>query len=181
MKENELSNIQSVQFIVASPKVLFSKHAGSILSQSEPIIELEKSDLEKAKKAYHDILLSIITATTTTSAIPTTAATATVSAEIEENDVHENNENHALCLKKENLCDLLVNYGIITKKYDKNMIMNIIEKLYINSPLYINKIDENKWISVLQLFYAPSYNYGQRLRMLAGRGEVDDMCELIIR
>jgi hypothetical protein len=42
-------------------------------------------------------------------------------------------------------------------------------------------VDERKWLTLLEEFQAPAYHYGQRLRKLCGRGQIEELSELVVR
>lgn len=75
------------------------------------------------------------------------------------------------------LYNLLLNDNFISKDFDKEIVENVIERYY-KGP---QDMDERIFLQFLQSFKAPAYNYGQHLRRNAGRGKVDQLCDLIIR
>lgn len=56
----------------------------------------------------------------------------------------------------------------------------IVERI-VNRRLENELVDERKWLTFLEEFQAPTYHYGQRLRKFCGRGQIDELSELIVR
>ena len=140
LTEEQQQNLLTIKFHTPQIKEIISLHSGSILSHSEPIIELPQTLEKKGRDLF--------------------------------------NQYEELCGKngyilKEKLLEMLIGYG-----YDRNheIISEIIEKR-----CKIQQLDERGWLTFLEQFQAPAYYYGQRLRQYAGRGQVQEVCELIVR
>jgi Ankyrin repeats (many copies) len=145
------SNLLSVAFTQATVTTICSKHSGSILAQNEPQVQLSVHNTEKA--------LEVFRANLTTSELTSEAV------------------GGKLIARPARIYDLLLNCGLVSSSFDKDVVMEVIARLY-QGP---SEIDEKAFIKFLESFQAPAYNYGQRLRRNAGRGELRDVTDLIIR
>ena len=73
--------------------------------------------------------------------------------------------------------DLLISAKLVSDKHEKGNIIDLIERIY-SGP---SEMDEKAFLDFITSFMAPTYYYGQRLRKNAGRGELTDFTELIMR
>lgn len=152
MNENrDTSNLLSVTFTQATVKIICSKHSGSILAQNEPHVPLSSHNVEKALEVFRANLIT---------------------SELANESVGDK-----LTVRPSKIYNLLLNCGFVSSLFDKDVVVEVIARLY-QGPL---EIDEKAFINFLESFQAPAYYYGQRLRRNAGRGELRDVTDLIIR
>lgn len=76
-------------------------------------------------------------------------------------------------ITSDKLLEMLNLYGY---NINNDILIQIIKK-YSDKEQY----DERNWLTLLEKIQAPSYYYGQRLRQYAGRGQIQEVCELIVR
>jgi hypothetical protein len=146
------SNQQRVIFPKLPVKQIVSYHSSTILANDEPTIELSDEKYDEIKSAYFAVAIDG-------------------------------------AIKVSDLVDLLAKLG---SDYDRTILQKIIDQKLIGIVDIPGKISEgdsivspmlseNQFVQFFLKFYAPAYYYGQRLRMYAGRGELDQVKELIIR
>jgi hypothetical protein len=140
LTEQQLQNIQSVQFTAATVKSIISCHSGSILSDPEPYVELADTIEKKARDLFNNL---------------------------------EEENGHTGKISRSKLLEMLGQFG-----YDLNqdVIKTIIEKACLEE-----EIDERGWLTFLERYQAPSYYFGQRLRQFCGRGQIQELTELLCR
>ena len=148
-----LSNVRSVTFMKASVKIICSKHSGSILAQSEPVVPLSSSSSQRAREIFLAALVP--------GSVPATG------------DIPE----EVTTVDKKALYELLLSYGLIPSSIKREVAEEVVGRLYKGAAA----VDEETFLSFLQSFEAPAYNYGQRMRRNAGRGEADELRDLIVR
>lgn len=149
--DEAVSNLQSVAFTVASTKTICSSHSGSILALDEAVVPLTTSKIDEAREIFR----------------------AASSAK----DGHLSGDTTKFVIDQSMIYDLLLSGGLVSKIIDKQTIKDLICRLY-KGP---NSMEEDDYLAFLQKFQAPAYYYGQRLRRNAGRGELKDMSDLILR
>ena len=148
---NIQNDLQSVTFSKPFMKNIFSRHSGSILALDEPIVPPNPSSIEVAKNIFHAAL--------------------DVSSSGEEISNEKSTMSNAM------IYDLLLSCKVVSEKHQKGTIVDLITRIY-KGP---TDMDERAFLDFLQAFSTPAYNYGQRLRRNAGRGELTDFTELIMR
>lgn len=146
------SNLQSVAFTVASVKTICSSHSGSILALNEAVVPLTTSKIDEAREIFR-------------------AAVACAK------EVPLSGDNTKCVIDQSMIYDLLLAAGLVSKIIDKESIKELICRFY-KGPI---SMEEDNYLAFLQKFQAPAYYYGQRLRRNAGRGELRDMSDLILR
>lgn len=146
------SNLQSVAFTVASVKTICSSHSGSILALNEASVPLATSKIDKAREIF---LAAVACA----------------------KEVPLSGDNTMCVVDQSMIYDLLLAAGLVSKTIDKESIKDLICRFY-KGPI---SMEEDNYLAFLQKFQAPAYYYGQRLRRNAGRGELRDMSDLILR
>lgn len=142
-----------VAFSKPTVKHICNPHRGSILATPEPDVPLADELREKAVKVFGGLVPE---------------CPAEVSQKL--------------------ICDLLVECGYDS---DRDILERIVEKKFFTqgeADIESKSSDVGAFMDAsdfcnryLQRFQAPSYYYGQRLRRNAGRGEVQEMLELIVR
>jgi hypothetical protein len=140
LTEEQLHNIESVQFTSPTVKSIISCHSGSILSDPEPRIELADTLEKKARDIFNTI---------------------------------EEENGHTGKISRHKIMEMLVQFG-----YDLNqdVIRNIVERTCLE-----DEVDERGWLTFLERYQAPSYYFGQRLRQFCGRGQLQEIMELLCR
>ena len=144
-------DLQSVTFSKPSVKNICSRHAGSILALDEPIVPPNPASIEVAKNVFHAALEVSSSGTVNSSRVST--------------------------LSRAAIYDLLLSCKLISDKHQKGIICDLVDRMY-KGP---TDMDEKAFLDFLQAFIAPAYYYGQRLRRNAGRGELMDFTELVMR
>ena len=138
-------------FNAAIIKTICSSHSGSILALNEPVLPLTTSGIDKAREIFRAAIL--------------------------QKDVLLNNNDTKCVVDQSMIYELLLAGGLISQIIDKESIIDVIYRFY-KGP---SNLEEDDYLAFLQTFQAPAYYYGQRLRRNAGRGELKDMSDLIIR
>ena len=151
MKEIIQSDFQSVTFSKPSVKIVCSRHAGSILALDEPIVPTNPANIEVAKIVFR--------------------AAIEVSSSGSDNSIGRSTLSHVM------IYDLLISARLVSDKHQKDIMIDLIKRIYIGP----SDMDEKAFLDFLPSFMAPEYYYGQRLRKNAGRGELIDFTELIMR
>lgn len=151
MKEISQCDFQSVTFSRPSVENVCSRHAGSILALDEPIVPSNPTSVEVAQNVFRAAL--------------------EVSSSGSDNSRGKSTLGHVM------IYDLLISAKLISNKHEKEIIIDLIKRIY-SGP---SDMDEKAFLDFISSFIAPSYYYGQRLRRNAGRGEHVNVTELIIR
>ena len=146
-------NLNSVKFAKAKVKFICSKHSGSILAQHEPAVPLTSSNTLRAS----EIFLAASTFLASSEAGYTRSGSNTIPNVM--------------------LYELLINYGLVSKRIDIETVNQAIGRFYRGPP----DMNESTFLEFLTAFEALPYHYGQRLRRNAGRGEAEALRELVIR
>lgn len=74
---------------------------------------------------------------------------------------------------REKIVDMLHSCGY---DYSRDVMMQIVKNRCREE-----NIDERGWLDFLEKYQAPAYYYGQRLRQYCGRGQLQELSELIVR
>jgi hypothetical protein len=151
MKEILRCDLQSVTFSKPSVKNVCSRHAGSILALDEPIVPPNPAIIEVAKNVFRAAL--------------------EVSSSGSDNSSVKSTLSHVM------IYDLLISAKLVSDKHEKGILIDLIIRIYIGP----SDMDEKAFLDFITSFIAPAYYYGQRLRRNAGRGELIDFTELILR
>lgn len=153
IRMNEISqrDFQSVTFSRPSVKNVCSRHAGSILASDEPNVQSNPASIEVAEKVFR--------------------------AALELSSPGSDNSSGKSTLSHVMIYDLLISSRLISDKHEKEIIVDLMKRMY-SGP---SDMDEKAFLDFVSSFIAPSYYYGQRLRRNAGRGELVNFTELIIR
>ena len=88
------------------------------------------------------------------------------------NKVEEEN-GHTGKIPRSHLSEMLLQLGY---NLNPEVIQSVIDKTCLEDPL-----DERGWLTFLERYQAPSYFYGQRLRQFCGRGQLQEIMELLCR
>ena len=184
IKKEHDDNRARVAFTPATVKYICSKHAGSILATSEPSLSKLRTSV-----GYKDLIEK--------------------ASSLFNQELANHNRLEEKTLPNTLLVDLLYNMGFDKKKDALEDIINKLfikqadnitnENTNMNTEtvfemkegdsttqlateVYLTEyIDEMQFCDIVTRFDAPSFFYGQRLRRNAGRGQVQEMIELIIR
>jgi hypothetical protein len=151
MKEILRCDLQSVTFSKPSVKNVCSRHAGSILALDEPIVPPNPASIEVAKNVF--------------------LAALEFSSSGSDNSSGKSTLSHVM------IYDLLISTKLVSDKHEKDIMIDLIKRIY-SGP---SDMGEKAFLDFLTSFIAPAYYYGQRLRRNAGRGELKDFTELIMR
>jgi hypothetical protein len=151
MKEIIQCDFQSVTFSKPSVKNVCSRHAGSILALDEPTVPPNPATIEVAKKVFRAAL--------------------EVSSSGSDNSGGKSTLSHVM------IYDLLISAKLVSDRHEKGIMIELMKRIYIGP----SDMDEKAFLDFLTSFIAPAYYYGQRLRRNAGRGELTDFTELIMR
>jgi hypothetical protein len=187
IKKEYEENRARVAFTPASVKYICSKHAGSILATSEPSLSKLRSAvgykdlIEKAINIFNQELTNQNRLEDKT--LPNTSLVDLL-------------YNMGFDKKKEALQDIIdklfikqtENINENTNNMNTETVFEMKEGDMTNTTtqlateVYLTEfIDEIQFCDIVTRFEAPSFFYGQRLRRNAGRGQVQEMIELIIR
>jgi hypothetical protein len=177
-----VEHLASVAFSKPEVKVICSKHSGSIVASDGPIVPLTDIERAKARGLFQD-------AANPQELIPPEQSMRQQSTDKgklgEEQSLKELQPQasgeamleipQSLVVKREELPKLLIQYGFTA--YDDAQFRSTIMRLHKGS----DELNEKDFIDFVQYYQAPPYHYGQRLRRYAGRGEINEVIELILR
>lgn len=76
-------------------------------------------------------------------------------------------------IPREKIVDMLGHCGYAL---NKDILRDVVLKKCL-----VEEVDERGWLTFLEKFQAPAYFYGQRLRKYCGRGQLEEIGELLVR
>jgi len=186
IKEHE-DNRARVAFTPAKVKYICSKHAGSILATSEPSLsKLRTSNnykdlIDNANNIFNQELTNQNRIDERT--LPNTVlADLLFSMGFDKNKDALQNIINKLFIKQDNDNNNNDHNNINTETVFEMNDGTSTTATQLASEVYLTEfIDQIQFCDIVTRFEAPAFFYGQRLRRNAGRGQVQEMIELIIR
>lgn len=163
-EEEKKSNLDRVQFTPAVAKHIISKHSGSILVKEEPKVTLSGAVLENATRVFQE--------------------------HIQKERANENEEEEAVPADEEKeeakapesprpeiISHTLLRVLLSECGFTADRVEDICTRMY-DGP---DDMEIGDFIAFFTRFYAPSFYYGQRLRRFVGRGEMEEIYDLLAR